>query len=184
MTGVLLVLTRNVWLAWLGHYLIKITPPEKADIVVVLSGGITGHRLLKAIELVEQKFAPRVLITGPAGPYGIRESDLAMNFAKQRGLDTAVLEPLVTDITSTLEEALAIDKELRRRAITKALIVTSGYHSRRAHSIFQKRGSKGVNYRVIASEEPLFDPQTWWRTRDGRKILVIEYMKTLNSWFE
>ena len=182
--GLLLVLTRNTWLVWLGLYLVKTVTPEKADIVVVLSGGITGNRLQKAVELAEQGFAPRVLVTGPRGPYGTRESDLAIGFAKRHNLNTTILESLHADINSTLEEALIIDKELQRLAISTALIVTSEYHSRRTWSIFNKYGSKKIRYTVVASKDPLFDPKNWWKTRNGRKTFVVEYMKTLNSWFE
>jgi uncharacterized SAM-binding protein YcdF (DUF218 family) len=136
------------------------------------------------VELAEQGFAPRVLITGPRGPYGVRESDLAIDFARQHDLNTDILESLCADINSTLEEALIVDKELQRLTLSTALIVTSEYHSRRAWSIFHKYGSKKIRYTIVASKDPLFDPKTWWRTRNGRKTFVVEYMKTLNSWFE
>ena len=182
--GFFLVSTHTIWSAWLGGFLVKSDPPQPAGIVVVLSGDGNGHRLLKAVELVQQGFAPKVLITGPEGSYGARESDLAMAFARQRGLNTGVLDPFVTDITSTLEEALAVDEELRRRGIDKAIVVTSEFHTRRSRFIYWNRTSGEVEYFVVASDDPKFDPDAWWKTRDGREILVIEYAKTLNSWFE
>jgi uncharacterized SAM-binding protein YcdF (DUF218 family) len=182
--GFLLSLTHRVWLAWLGHYLVKITPASPADIVVVLSGDGSGNRLLKAVELVDQGLASNILVTGPRGPYGTRESDLAIDFARQQGLDPKILEPFVVDVTSTLAETLAIDEELRSRDVDKALVVTSEYHSRRAHFILSKYGAKNISYIVLTAEDPQFNPQTWWKTRGGRKIVVVEYMKTLHSWFE
>ncbi|MBG99073.1 MAG: hypothetical protein CMN58_01860 [Solibacterales bacterium] len=183
-TGFLLALTHKVWLAWLGRYLIRTTPLVQADIVVVLSGDRNGNRLLKAVELVDQGFASTILITGPEGFYGARESDLAIDFARRQGLDLKILQPFVVDITSTLEETLAIDEELRSRDISRALVVTSEYHSRRANFILSRYGSENINYVLVTAEDPQFDPQTWWETRDGRKIVVVEYMKTLHSWFE
>ena len=102
--GIFLALTHTVWLAWLGRFLVKTDAPEQAGIAVVLSGDGNGHRLLKAVEVVEQGYAPKVLIVGPEGSYGARESDLAMDFARRRGLNTAILDPFVTDISSTFEE--------------------------------------------------------------------------------
>ena len=182
--GIFLALTHGIWLAWIGRFLVRTDPPEKAGIAVVLSGDGNGHRLLKAVELVEQGFAPKVLIVGPEGSYGARESDLAMDFARRRGLNTEILDPFVADITSTLEEALVVDEELRRRGIDKALVVTSEYHSRRSRFIYRNRVSGEVKYLVVASDDPRFDPGAWWKTRAGKEILVIEYVKTLNSWFE
>ena len=182
--GFFLALTHGIWLAWLGRFLVNTDPPEAAGIAVVLSGDGNGHRLLKAVELVEQGFAPKVLITGPEGSYGARESDLAMAFAQRRGLNTDILDPFVTDITSTLEEALAVDEELRRRGIDKAIVVTSELHTRRSRFIYRHRTAGRVTYLVVASDDPRFDPDAWWKTRDGREICVIEYAKTLNSWFE
>ena len=182
--GIFLALTHTVWLAWLGRFLVKTDAPEQAGIAVVLSGDGNGHRLLKAVEVVEQGYAPKVLIVGPEGSYGARESDLAMDFARRRGLNTAILDPFVTDISSTFEEALAVDKELRRRGIDKAIVVTSEFHSRRSRFIYRNRVSGEVKYLVVASDDPRFDPDDWWKTRDGKEILVIEYVKTLNSWIE
>ena len=182
--GILLALTHTIWLAWLGRFLVRTDPPEAAGIAVVLSGDGNGHRLLQAIDVVEQGFAPKVLITGPEGSYGARGPDLAMAFAQRRGLNTGILDPFVTDISSTIEEALAVDEELRRRGIDKAIVVTSEFHTRRSRFVYRNRTSGLVKYLVVASDDPRFDPDAWWKTRDGREICVIEYAKTLNSWFE
>ena len=182
--GLLLAITHTIWFAWLGRFLVKTDSPEAVGVAVVLSGDGNGHRLLRAVEVVEQGFAPKVLITGPEGSYGARESDLAMAFARRRGLNTEILDPFVADITSTLEEAHAVDAELIRRGIDKAIIVTSEFHTRRSRYIYHNRTSGKVEYLVVASDDPRFDPDTWWKTRDGREIFVIEYAKTLNSWFE
>ena len=72
-------------LAALGGYLVSAGPPEKADIVVVLGGDSSGNRILKAAELVRAGYAPRVLVSGPAGIYGFHESDLAIPFAEKAG---------------------------------------------------------------------------------------------------
>ena len=172
-------------MAWLGRSLVKTDALDRAGIAVVLSGDDgAGHRLLKAVELVERGFAPSVLLTGPRVAYGARESDLAIDFARRRGLDPVILDSLATDAKSTREEVLAVDQELRRRGIDKALVVTSEYHTRRSRFLYRKHGSGEVRYLVAASDDPLFDPDAWWKTRDGREIFVIESVKTLNSWFE
>ena len=182
--ALLLGVTHPVWLGWAGNFLIKTDPVEAADIVVALAGDGGGHRLLRAAELVEQGYAPRVLIPGPRQAYGVRESDLALEFARRKGLDLEVLEGFPIDATSTLEELAFVDRELQRRGVKKALVVTSNFHTRRARNIYRLHASEAIQYIFVAADHPDFDPNSWWKTRDGKEVLVIEYIKTLNSWFE
>ena len=180
----LLSVTHPVWLGWAGNFLVKTDPLEAADIIVALAGDGSGRRLLRAAELVEQGYAPRVLIPGPRTAYGARESDLALEFARREGLDMEVLEGFPVDVTSTLEELAFVDRELQRRGVKKALVVTSNFHTRRARNIYRKHTSGAIEYIFVAADSPRFDPDSWWKTRDGKEVLVIEYIKTLNSWFE
>lgn len=180
----LLSVTHPVWLGWAGNFLVKTDPLEAADIIVALAGDGSGRRLLRAAELVEQGYAPRVLIPGPRTAYGARESDLALEFARREGLDMEILEGFPVDVTSTLEELAFVDRELQRRGVKKALVVTSNFHTRRARNIYRKHTSGAIEYIFVAAGSPRFDPDSWWKTRDGKEVLVIEYIKTLNSWFE
>ncbi len=180
----LLCVTHPVWLGWAGNFLVKTDPLEVADIIVALSGDGSGRRLLRAVELVEQGYAPRVLIPGPRAAYGVPESDLALEFARREGLDREILEGFPIDATSTLEELAFVDRELRRRGVKKALVVTSNFHTRRARNIYRRHASGAIEYIFVAAGSPQFDPDSWWKTRDGREVLVIEYIKTINSWFE
>ena len=40
-----------------------------------------------------------------------------------------------------------------------------------------------MDFRVIAAPDKLFRPDQWWRTREGQKRFVLEWMKTVSSWF-
>ena len=68
----LLVLTRSWWLSGIGYALIHDDGPAKADIAVVLAGDWYGNRIVKAGELVRDGYVPAVLVSGPAGVYGLR----------------------------------------------------------------------------------------------------------------
>ncbi len=180
----LLYVIHPVWLGWAGNFLVKTDPLEVADIIVALAGDGSGRRLLRAVELVEQGYAPRVLISGPRAAYGVRESDLALEFARREGLDMKILEGFPIDATSTLRELAFVDRELQRRGVRKALVITSNFHTRRARNIYRKHTSGAIEYIFVAAGSPHFDPDSWWETRDGKEVFVIEYIKTLNSWFE
>lgn len=175
---------RHVWLPELALFLIEDHPPEKAEIIVVLAGDGFGRRILRAAELVEQGYAPNVLVDGAAEFYGLNEAQAAIDFAVERGAPRGVFEAFPIEADSTIEEAKIVDAELMRRGVSKALVVTSDFHTRRSRSLFEARGSGKVRYVVVASEYPEFDPRAWWRSRNGAKTLLLEYLKTVYTWYE
>jgi uncharacterized SAM-binding protein YcdF (DUF218 family) len=175
---------RDVWLPPMAHWVIESHPPEKAEIVVVLAGDGFGRRILRAAELVEQGYAPRVLVDGAMDFYGLNEAEAAIDFAVRRGAPRKVFEAFPMEADSTIEEAKIVDDELTRRGVSKALVVTSDFHTRRSRSLFEARGSGKVRYVVVASDYPEFDPEAWWHSRQGAKTLFLEYLKTLYTWYE
>jgi hypothetical protein len=36
---------------------------------------------------------------------------------------------------------------------------------------------------VIAARDEFFDPDNWWHNREARKVFVLEWLKTIASWF-
>jgi uncharacterized SAM-binding protein YcdF (DUF218 family) len=155
--------------------------PAKAELAVVLAGDYRGNRILKGAELVKLGFVPRVLVSGPDGHYDTDESDLAIRFAVKRGYPRDWFVPFLNQARSTEEEAAAITAELRRRGVRNILLVTSDYHTRRAGRIFHSR-APGLAVRVIAAPDDDFQPDAWWRTRQGRKQAFFEWAKTVAGW--
>lgn len=170
-----------VWLAALGNFLVKAEPPFPADLVVVLAGDGHGNRILKAAELVRQGFAPKVLVSGPGGVYGLHECDLAIPFAGKRGYPAAWFIPLPHDGYSTVEEAQVVLQELRRRQVRRFMVVTSDYHTRRAGRVYRSLAPP-AEVRIVAAPDRFFRADSWWRTRQGRKLFVLEWQKTLANW--
>lgn len=166
----------------MGSYLIRAEPPAPADLIVVLAGDFTGSRILKAGELVRQGYAPRALVSGPADLYGLYESDLAIRFAGTRGYSETNFVALPNHSKSTLEEAHDVINDLRRRGAHRIDLVTSNFHTRRAGGIYHLLASD-LEIHVIAASDKSFEPDRWWKTREGRKIFAIEWMKTAASWF-
>lgn len=175
---------RQAWLPALGHYLVDEQAPEKAEIIVVLAGDSFGQRILRAAELANRGYAPRILVDGAGHHYGFDESELAIEFAVKQGVSREILEAFEMPAQSTMEEARLVDAELRRRGIGKALVVTSNFHTSRSRFVFDSESAGEIEYIFVAAPHPNFDPATWWHDREGRATLVLEYLKTLNSWFE
>ena len=183
---VLLFLTRAWWLAGLGYALVHDESPAKADIAVVLAGDMYGRRIVKAGELVRAGYVPAVLVSGPAGAYGLRECDLAIPFAVRQGFPVEWFIAFPNSALSTREEAAAVLPELRRRNVHSFLLVTSDYHSARARRLFlaaERASGGGPQMRTVAAPDEFFRPDNWWRDRQGQKIAFFEWSKTVATVF-
>jgi uncharacterized SAM-binding protein YcdF (DUF218 family) len=178
---VLAVLLRSPILTLVGSYLVRSEAPEKADLAVVLAGDFYGNRVLKAAELVRQGYVPRVLVSGPSGNYGHYECDLAIPFAVSAGYPESYFIGFKHHAHSTLEEAQAIVPEVRELHASHVLLVTSDFHTHRAGKIFRVAGP-AITWTVVAAPDSFFSPQGWWLNREGRKIAVIEWAKTVAEW--
>jgi uncharacterized SAM-binding protein YcdF (DUF218 family) len=179
--AILLVLFRAPVLAALGNFLIKAGPPQKADLIVVPGGDGFGHRILKAGELIKEGWAPQALISGPNGNYGIYECDLAIPFAVRAGDPESYFLHLEHTARSTADEAQVVVKKLREMGAKRVILVTSNYHTRRAGKIF-RRAAPDIDFFVVAAPDEFFKPDSWWHDREGSKIFLYEWMKTVAEW--
>jgi uncharacterized SAM-binding protein YcdF (DUF218 family) len=179
-TGVLViaVLFHTTILTALGSYLIQAEPPQKADIALVLAGDASGNRILKAAELARQGYVPKVLVSGPAGFYGYHECEFAIPFAIKAGYPESCFIHFEHAALSTKDEALATTAELRRLGAKRIMLVTSDYHSRRAARLF-RASAPDLTFNVVAAPDLYFSAGGWWHTREGRKIFVMEWTKTV-----
>ena len=177
---VLIALTYSTWMGWMGAFLVQGESPARADLVVVLAGDPYGRRILKGAELVKEGYAPNVLVSGPAGFYGLHESDLAIPFAVKRGFPASWFIAFPHEAHSTDEEARAIWPELRKRSAHRVLVVTSDYHTRRALHTLRARWPD-IDVRMVATPDEFFSPYGWWHTREGRKTFFLECTKTFAS---
>lgn len=174
-------LGRSWWLPGIAYALVKEDGPARADAIVVLGGDGFGNRILKAGELVKEHYAPLVLVSGPEGFYGQNEAQLAIPYAEQAGYPGSWFVAVPHPYSSTSGEARVIVPELRRRGVRSCLLVTSDYHTRRAGRIFRAAAPE-IRFHVVAAPYPNFDPDSWWRSREGLKIVFLEWQKTVASW--
>ena len=174
----------DVWLPWVARSLVRVDPLEPAEVIVVLAGDSSGNRVVRGAELASQGYGSTVLVSGGPVFYGARECEAAIEFAVERGARREFFEPLCTGATSTLEEAIEIDAELRRRGVGRALVVTSDFHTRRASYIFRSKISGDIDYHFASSPTREFDPDAWWKTRSGKKLVLLEFLKSFNSFWE
>jgi uncharacterized SAM-binding protein YcdF (DUF218 family) len=177
-----LAATHPYWLRALGSALVREDTPVHSDLVVVLAGDYYGHRVLHGAELVRKGYAPKALVSGPDGFYGVPESDLAIAFAVRRGYPEELFVPAPHHAQSTREEAEFLAGELRRMGVRRYLLVTSNYHTARAARIFRSR-IPDIEMRVVSAPDQHYFPDLWWMSRNGRKLFVLEWQKSLAGLF-
>lgn len=178
---ILVLVTYPIWLTALAGYLVHSDAPVPAEMIVVLAGDFTGSRILTAGGLVRQGFAAKALISGPAGVYGIYESDLAIALAVRNGYPASYFVAFPNESKSTASESEAVITELRRLHVHRIDLVTSNFHTRRAARIFRSK-APDMEVHVVAAPDRYFTTNGWWKEREGRKTFLMEWMKTVGSW--
>jgi uncharacterized SAM-binding protein YcdF (DUF218 family) len=174
---VLIVLTYNWWLPLPAQFLVNAGPPTKADAILVLGGDVSGYRTQMAAELVQEGYAPVVIVSGNDWFYGLWECEVAIDFAVQNGQPREIFEPFRVKATSTDEEVRLIYDELERRNLKSVMVVTSNFHTRRAGILFRRHQPPGVQVHMVASADRYFIPEHWWWHRESRKTFLLEWTK-------
>lgn len=87
-----------------------------------------SYRVDKALELVNNGFAGKILLTGSSAPGEMTEAESALNYLLAKGVDTSFVS-IETSSTSTTEQIQFIKSELSRTENTGDIIVISdAYH--------------------------------------------------------
>ncbi len=148
-----------------GEWLVVETPLEAAELVVALGG--SRERQEKALKLLKQGFAKRILFTGP----DFRPRDYDCLGITREGIKP----PMVA--YRTYEEALVTKQVMEQESFRSAIIVTSPYHLRRVRMIFNKVfGDDGMTVAFYPSRNRAFSMNDWWKSHYGRKAVIMEYL--------
>ena len=148
----------------------------RADAIVVFSGGDTNARTDAGITLYQQDWADRIIFSGaaldpesPSNAAAMRERALAYGVPS-----TAIL--IDEDARSTQENAENTQSLLAQNNIQKVILVTSGYHQRRALIEFERQATG-----VEILNKPLASDQDWsawwWLTPRGWWLATGELVK-------
>ena len=150
-----------------------------ADAIVAVSGGDTVARTDEAIRLYKQQFAPLIIFsgaaldtTGPSNAQAMRSQAL-----KQGVPDEAIL--IEEFSRNTAENAANTARFIADRDLSRIILVTSGYHQRRASLEFGARLGPTV---TIVNHPVAVDKQwspTWWTTPRGWWLALGELVKII-----
>lgn len=148
---------------------------KAVDAIVAISGGDTTARTDKAISLYQDGWAPLLIFSGAAqDKSGPSNAEAMATHAKDRGVPPEAIQ--LDEYSETTEENAANSQSIfEQQAIHSVILVTSGYHQRRASLEFNKRTSdvEIKNYSTDDKDWTMW----WWLTPRGWWLAVGEAAK-------
>jgi uncharacterized SAM-binding protein YcdF (DUF218 family) len=152
---------------------------QPVDAIVAISGGDTQSRAREAIGLYKSGWAPKLIFSGAAQDKSGPSNAEAM---RDMALDAGVpAEDVITEdegetTRQNAENTLDIFVD---NGISSVILVTSGYHQRRASLEFNKRADERVHVR---NHPVAIDRQwssLWWLTPTGWYLAGSEFIKII-----
>lgn len=177
-TTLIVVAVLLVFLAANAGKFLVVDAPQPSDVIVVLAGE-TDRRPARALELLSQHYAPRVLLDVPAAArvYDFTQLELAERYTKSLSQSEQIRICPITGL-STLGESHDVEQCLGREHGSRVLIVTSDYHTRRALSIFRHE-VRGKSFSVAAAYDDAQFGTRWWIHRQWAKTVLDEWLRLL-----
>jgi uncharacterized SAM-binding protein YcdF (DUF218 family) len=185
-----------ILLAWVAAeaLIVRASLPH-ADAIVVLSGSNAFvERTARAVELFHEGRAPLVVLTNDdtrggwsnalqRNPYFVER---ATDELLKGGVPTEKIRIVPGVASGTHSEASIIKDYAVAERYGSILVVTSGYHSRRAlRSLRNSFEATGI---TVGLEPAPIGPETpsrvwWWLQPDGWRNVAGEYVKLVYYWF-
>ncbi len=185
LVSILLIFLSVEFAAKAGRFLV-VDAPRPSDLILVLAGE-TNRRPARALQLLAQGYGRRIVLDVPTNStiYAFTQIQLAQKYIQDlpQGASMTIC-PI--DGLSTKDESKDAEKCLAREGGKSVLIVTSGFHSRRALSIFQRELPEYAYSIAAARDEEQFGFR-WWTHRQWAKTFVDEWLrliwwKTFDQW--
>lgn len=150
---------------------------RKAEAIVAISGGDTLARTDEAVKLFQEGWADYVVLsgaaadkTGPSNASAMRDRALELGVAEDR----IVIEEFSE---TTKQNAIQVGQQLESTEAYDIILVTSGYHMKRASLEFASVLSEDFSIRSHPVAEDNQWSSTWWLTPWGWWIAASELVK-------
>jgi hypothetical protein len=179
---------RSSMLRAAGRALVVDEALEPVD-VVVLPIWAGGAGAIEAADLVHSGIAGRVaLLTEPEKPAERELARRGVSYVNENSRVVQLLGALgVSTVEVILDPAAGTEAEgdvlfywCDQRRFRSIVVVSSPDHSRRVRRVL-RRSLRNHPTKVIvrSTRHSSFDPENWWRTRDGLRTEIVEVQKLL-----
>lgn len=151
---------------------------QPADAIVAISGGDTAARTREAVELYKNGWGTKLIFSGAAqDKTGPSNAEAMRRIALSSGVPN---QDIITEEygSTTKENAENTQNILAENDIQSVILVTSGYHQRRAGLEFSARSSDDVSVRnhPVANDNQ-WSTTWWWLTPTGWYLAISELVK-------
>lgn len=173
-TAIVIILVVSLPL-FVGWYLSPQDVLEKADAIVVVSGGDNNQRIEKAVQLYKESWAPFILFSGAAAEGDVSNALAMKRIAVSKGVPASRI--LMEEKSRTTEENAELSAVIIKEEGYKSIIlVTSPYHQRRTFQLFEEQlpEIKIINRSAI---DDSWRKRGWWENNSARFLTVGELGK-------
>lgn len=170
----------SIFARFAGSLLVR-DRPEKSDVIVVLAGDSQDERFKRGMELLRAGYGKRLFIDAASDShfFGRTPAEYADAYVRQEAKELAAqvsVCPFQEDSTRT--ETRYVAKCLQPLRPSKVLLVTSDWHSARAHSIFARLLPQ-YHWSVAAAHDDDVFGTHWWQRREWAKTTFQEWLKVV-----
>jgi uncharacterized SAM-binding protein YcdF (DUF218 family) len=153
-----------------------VNAPQPSDVILVLAGE-TDHRPARAVQLLQQGYAPRIVLDVPADAKIFDSTEIQLAEKYVAHLPQAALVQICPIVgLSTRDESHDAEQCLAHEKGNRILIVTSDYHTRRALSIFRHE-VHGKTFSIAAAYDDTQFGTRWWTHRQWAKTFYEEWLR-------
>lgn len=152
---------------------------RSADAIIAVSGGDTIARTDEAVRLYKEGWAPLLIFSGAAADLSGPSNALAMKrYAVESGVPEGAI--IIEEFSqTTAENAVNTSIFIKKRNLTRVLLVTSAYHQRRAKLEFGVRLGQDVTIVNHPVARDRHWDESWWLSATGWQLAIGELFKIL-----
>jgi uncharacterized SAM-binding protein YcdF (DUF218 family) len=158
-------------------------PLSKADVIVVLGGGLDS-RPFEAARLFQLGLAPRILLMKPrlsaVTELGLMpsEADLARGILMKKGIPASAIFVTSDLVTNSYDESIALRNWARTHGVKTAIIPADIFHTRRVCWLYgQELQATGIRVEIEAAPVRQYTANDWWRHEEGLIAFQNEVLK-------
>jgi uncharacterized SAM-binding protein YcdF (DUF218 family) len=153
--------------------------------ILILAGG-PATRVPRALELYEEGYGNRLLVTterplnSKVAHLFATNEQIAKRISQELNIQTEleVVPSLKGGATSTLDEAHDLLDFCSKEKIKHLIIVTDSFHTRRALYAFKKVFQRsGIKLEASAAPNEIYSEENWWHSDRGISAYLLEPIK-------